>query len=115
KFNPNERVEIWNKVKNGDIKAVLGARSSLFLPFKELGLVIVDEEHDPSFKQQEPAPRYHGRDAAIYYASLFDAKVLLGSATPSIESYYNTQSGKYGLVTLTERYGNVQLPLIEIV
>jgi len=115
KFNPNERVEIWNKIKTGETKVVLGARSSLFLPFKDLGLIIVDEEHDPSFKQQEPAPRYHGRDAAIYYASLFDAKVLLGSATPSIESYFNTQSGKYGLVTLMERYGNVQMPLIQLV
>jgi primosomal protein N' (replication factor Y) len=115
KFNPNERVEIWNKIKSGETKVVLGARSSLFLPFKDLGLIIVDEEHDPSFKQQEPAPRYHGRDAAIYYASLFNAKVLLGSATPSIESYFNTQSGKYGLVNLAERYGNVQMPLIQIV
>ncbi|MEJ7677478.1 MAG: primosomal protein N' [Segetibacter sp.] len=115
KFNPNERVEIWNKIKTGETKVVLGARSSLFLPFKDLGLVIVDEEHDASYKQQEPAPRYHGRDAAVYYASLFNAKVLLGSATPSIESYYNTQTGKYGLVNLTERYGNVQMPLIEII
>lgn len=115
KFNPNERVEIWNKIKTGETKVVLGARSSLFLPFKELGLIIVDEEHDPSYKQQEPAPRYHGRDAAIYYASLFSAKVLLGSATPSLESYYNSRSGKYGLVHLAERYGNVQMPLIEMV
>ena len=115
KFNPNERVEIWNKIKTGETKVVLGARSSLFLPFKDLGLIIVDEEHDPSFKQQEPAPRYQGRDAAIYYAALFNAKVLLGSATPSIESYYNTQTGKYGLVELMERYGNVQMPLIQIV
>lgn len=115
KFNPNERVEIWNKIKIGETKVVLGARSSLFLPFKNLGLIIVDEEHDASFKQQDPAPRYHARDAAIYYASLFNAKVLLGSATPSIESYYNTQVGKYGLVKLNERYGNVKMPLIEIV
>jgi primosomal protein N' (replication factor Y) len=115
KFNPNERVEIWNKIKTGETKVVLGARSSLFLPFKDLGLIIVDEEHDPSYKQQEPAPRYHGRDSAIYYASLFNAKVLLGSATPSIESYYNSQTGKYGLVNLTRRYGNVQMPGIEIV
>jgi primosomal protein N' (replication factor Y) len=116
KFNPNERVEIWNKIKTGETKVVLGARSSLFLPFKDLGLIIVDEEHDASYKQQEPAPRYHGRDTAIYYASLFDnAKVLLGSATPSIESYFNTQTGKYGLVTLTERYGNVQMPAIQLV
>ncbi|MDB5193459.1 MAG: priA [Segetibacter sp.] len=115
KFNPNERVEIWNKIKTGETKVVLGARSSLFLPFKDLGLIIIDEEHDPSYKQQEPAPRYHARDAAIYYASLFNAKVLLGSATPSIESFYNTTLNKYGLVNLTERFGNVQLPVIEIV
>ncbi|HLL43502.1 MAG TPA: primosomal protein N', partial [Segetibacter sp.] len=115
KFSPNERVEIWNKIKTGETKVILGARSSLFLPFKYLGLIIVDEEHDASYKQQEPAPRYHGRDAAIYYASLFNAKVLLGSATPSIESSYNARTGKYGLVHLTERYGNVQMPLMQIV
>jgi primosomal protein N' (replication factor Y) len=115
KFNPSERVEIWNKIKSGETKVVLGARSSLFLPFKDLGLVIIDEEHDSSYKQQEPAPRYHARDAAIYYASLFNAKVLLGTATPSIESYYNCEEGKYGLVVLTERYGNVKLPKIQIV
>ena len=115
KFNPNERVEIWNKVKNGQIKVVLGARSSLFLPFKNLGLIVVDEEHDASYKQQDPAPRYHARDSAIYYASLFGAKVLLGSATPSIESYYNCLQNKYGLVSLSERYGNVDLPVITIV
>lgn len=115
KFNPNERVEIWNKVKNGTIKAVLGARSSLFLPFKNLGLIIADEEHDASYKQQDPAPRYNARDAAIYYASLFNAKVLLGSATPSIESYYNATQNKYGLVELNERFGNVAMPIIEII
>jgi primosomal protein N' (replication factor Y) len=115
KFNANERVEIWNKVKTGETKVVLGARSSLFLPFKDLGLIIADEEHDPSYKQNEPAPRYHARDAAIYSAALFGAKVLLGSATPSLESYHNAQTGKYGLVTLTERFGNVALPTIEIV
>lgn len=115
KFNPNERVEIWNKVKSGEVKIVLGARSSIFLPFNNLQLVIVDEEHDTSYKQQEPAPRYNARDAAIYYASLFGAKVLLGSATPSIETYYNCTQKKYGLVTLTERYGNVSLPQIELV
>lgn len=115
KFNANERVEIWNKVKSGETKIVLGARSSLFLPFNDLGLIIADEEHDPSYKQQEPAPRYHARDAAIYYASLSNAKVLLGSATPSIESYYNAQTNKYGLVILNERFGNVDMPVIEIV
>ncbi len=115
KFNPNERVEIWNKVKNGTIKAVLGARSSLFLPFKNLGLIIADEEHDASYKQQDPAPRYNARDAAIYYASLFNAKVLLGSATPSIESYFNAIQNKYGLVELNERFGDVAMPIIEII
>lgn len=115
KFNPNERVEIWNKVKTGETKVVLGARSSLFLPFKDLALVIADEEHDASYKQQDPAPRYHARDAAIYYAALSDARVLLGSATPSIESYYNCEQQKYGLVTLEERFGQVELPQINII
>jgi primosomal protein N' (replication factor Y) len=116
KFNANERVEIWNKVKTGEIKIVLGARSSLLLPFQNLGLIIVDEEHDASYKQQDPAPRYHARDTAIYYASLFNqAKVVLGSATPAIETYFNAQQNKYGLVTLHERYGNVAMPSIEII
>ena len=100
KFNNNERVELWNKIKTGELKIILGARSALFLPFKNLGLIIVDEEHDPSFKQQEPAPRYNARDAAVFYASLFKAKVLMGSATPSMESYYNALKNKYALVTL---------------
>ena len=115
KFNNNERVELWNKIKSGEIRIVLGARSALFLPFKELGLIVVDEEHDNSFKQQDPAPRYNARDAAVYYASLYGAKVLLGSATPSIETYYNTEKGKYGLVELNERFGGVLLPTIEII
>lgn len=115
KFNEQERIEIWNKVRTGELKIVLGARSALFLPFKELGLIIVDEEHDASFKQQDPAPRYNARDAAIYYASLFNAKVLLGSATPSLESYSNAMQHKYGLVYLEERYGGIKLPEIEIV
>lgn len=115
KFSQNERVEIWNKVKNGEMKIVLGARSSVFLPYQNLGLIIVDEEHDTSYKQQDPAPRYNGRDAAIYFASLFGANVLMGSATPSLESYHNAVSGKYGLTELLQRYGDFQLPLIEIV
>jgi primosomal protein N' (replication factor Y) len=115
KFNQNERVEIWNKVKSGELKIVLGARSSLFLPFIDLGLVVTDEEHDASYKQQDPAPRYHARDAAVYYASLFKAKVLLGSATPSIESYYNAQTQKYGLAVLNERFGGVNMPVITII
>ncbi len=122
KFTQNERVEIWNKVKNGELKVVLGARSSIFLPYNNLGLIICDEEYDTSFKQQDPAPRYNGRDAAIYFASLFHsvnngkgANVLLGSATPSLESYHNAATGKYGLVELMQRYGDVHLPPIEII
>lgn len=115
KFNANERAELWNKVKSGDIKIILGARSALFLPFRNLGLIIADEEHDASYKQHDPAPRYHARDAAVYYASLFGANVLLGSATPSIESYYNTQTSKYALAELHERFGEGVLPAIEII
>ena len=115
KFSQNERVEIWNKVKNGELRVILGARSSVFLPYQNLGLIICDEEHDTSYKQQEPAPRYNGRDAAIYFASLFNGKTLLGSGTPSVESYYNATTGKYGLVELLQRYGDLKLPLIEMV
>jgi primosomal protein N' (replication factor Y) (superfamily II helicase) len=115
KFSQNERVEIWNKVKNGELRVILGARSSVFLPYQNLGLIICDEEHDSSFKQQEPAPRYNGRDAAIYFASLFGAKTLLGSGTPSVESYYNATTGKYGLVELLQRYGDLKLPTIEMI
>jgi len=115
RFNDQERVEIWKKVRSGETRVVLGARSALFLPFRELGLVIADEEHDASYKQQDPAPRYHARDTAIYLASLFHAKVLLGSATPSLESYYNASQQKYGLVTLSERFNAVPMPSIEVV
>ncbi len=115
KFTQHERIEIWNKVKSGEAKVILGARSSLFLPFSDLALIVCDEEHDASYKQQDPAPRYHARDAAIYFASLFRSKVLLGSATPSLESYFNTTTGKYGLVQLNERYGAVSLPRIELI
>ena len=115
KFSQNERLEIWNKIRTGELKIILGARSAIFLPFLDLGLIVTDEEHDPSYKQQEPAPRYHARDAAIYYASLFGARVLLGSATPSVETYYNAVSGKYALVELMERYGQVKLPDITVV
>jgi len=114
RLNNNERVEIWNRAKEGKA-LVLGARSALFLPFRNLKLVIIDEEHDPSFKQQDPNPRYHGRDAGIYLAQLFGAKVLLGTATPSVESFYNTQVGKYGLVRMPERFGGLELPEVEIV
>lgn len=114
KFNQNERVEIWNKLLNNEYKIVLGARSALFLPFSNLGLIIVDEEHDTSYKQQEPTPRYHARDCAIYLATQHNAKVLLGTATPSFESYFNAANNKYGLVELNERFGNTELPEILI-
>lgn len=116
KFNDNERAETWNKLLNGDnVQVVLGARSAVFLPFQNLGLVIVDEEHEGSYKQQDPAPRYHARNAAIVLAGMFDAKVLLGTATPSIETYYNALSGRYGLVELTKRFENIALPHIEVI
>ena len=117
KYSNNERVEVWNQVLNSSEKAqiVIGARSALFLPFSNLGLIIVDEEHEQTFKQQDPAPRYHARDAAIVLANAQQAKVLLGSATPSIETYFNAQSDKYGLVTITERFGKVQMPEVELV
>lgn len=117
KYNENERVEIWNNVLQSDVKEtnyqiILGPRSALFLPYKNLGLIIVDEEHDYSYKQYDPAPRYNARDAAVYLGILHKAKVLLGSATPSIESYFNTKVGKYSLVELNQRYGDIQLPEI---
>ncbi len=117
KYSNNERVELWKQVLEQSPKAqiVIGARSALFLPFSNLSLIVVDEEHEQTFKQVDPAPRYHARDAAIVLANAHQAKVLLGSATPSIESYFNAQSAKYGLVEITERYGNVQLPEIELV
>ncbi|MEO5775858.1 MAG: primosomal protein N' [Flavobacterium sp.] len=117
KYSNNERVEVWNSVNQNleSAQIVIGARSALFLPFNNLGLIIVDEEHEQTFKQQDPAPRYHARDAAIVLANAHQAKVLLGSATPSIETYYNANSEKFGLVTLTERFGKVQMPEIELV
>ncbi|MFY8166588.1 MAG: replication restart helicase PriA, partial [Sediminibacterium sp.] len=115
KFNPNERVEIWNKVKSGEIKIVLGARSALFLPYNNLSLIIIDEEHDASYKQQDPAPRYQARDTAIYYANLLGAKVVLGSATPSVETYYNAMQNKFGYYHLKERFSEGALPKMQIV
>jgi primosomal protein N' (replication factor Y) (superfamily II helicase) len=121
KYSMFERVEIWNRVientglskdKQGKYQIVLGARSALFLPFSHLGLVIVDEEHDTSYKQYAPAPRYSARDAAIVLAQMHNAKTLLGSATPAIETYFNGKSGKFGYVELTERYGGMELPEI---
>ncbi len=118
KFNNQERVEVWNRTLiegKHQFDIIIGARSSLFLPFSNLGLVIVDEEHETSFKQQDPAPRYHARDTAIYLAGLHKANVLLGSATPSLESYYNAQMGKYAFAKLDKRFGDVKMPDIELV
>ncbi|OKS87224.1 replication restart helicase PriA [Mucilaginibacter polytrichastri] len=115
RFNDQERVEVWQKVLDGSYKIVLGARSSVFLPFADLGLIVVDEEHETSYKQFDPAPRYNARDAAIYLSALYQGKVLLGSATPSIESYYNAQNGKFGFAELKTRYGGVEMPQIEVV
>ena len=122
KFSNAERVEIYNTIKENNSefkiqnsKLILGARSAIFLPFKDLGLIIVDEEHEPSYKQQDPAPRYHARSAAIMMAHWYGAKVLLGTATPSIESYHNALSGKYGLVEMKERFQGLQLPQITMI
>jgi len=110
RFSDSERVEVWSGILDGRFKFVVGVRSSVFLPFDNLGLIIVDEEHDASYKQQEPAPRYHARDVALMIAQLHHAKVLLGSATPSMETYYQCQRDKYGLVKLDKRFGEAQLP-----
>ena len=117
KYSINERVEVWNNLKQNKNKAqiILGARSSVLLPFSYLGLIIVDEEHETSFKQFDPSPRYHARDAAVVLAKIHHAKVLLGSATPSVESFYNAQQKKYGYIKLDRRFGNVSLPDIELV
>jgi len=115
KFNQNERVEIWNTVLKNDpakFRIILGARSSIFLPYRDLGLIIVDEEHESSFKQYDPSPRYNARDAAIVLAHLHTAKVILGSATPCMESYFNATTGKYGLVELNVRFGGLAMPEI---
>ncbi len=117
KYSAHERVEVWNSVLKNSAKAqiVLGARSSIFLPFSNLGLIVVDEEHEQSFKQFDPAPRYHARDTAIVLGNMHSAKVLLGSATPSLESYFNAKQNKYGLVELMQRYNDVMMPEIELV
>ena len=117
KYNNNERIEVWNQVLQNSDKAqvVIGARSALFLPFHDLRFIIVDEEHEQTFKQADPAPRYHARDAAIVLAHSHKAKVLLGSATPSLETYFNAKSKKFGLVEISKRYGNVKMPIIELV
>lgn len=116
KYSDAERVEIWQKqLSKNPYDIILGARSAVFLPFQRLGLVIVDEEHETSYKQQDPAPRYHARSAAIMLAARQKAAVVLGTATPSMESYHNTQTGKYGLVELKERYQGLELPEIQVV
>lgn len=115
KFSNNERVEIWEKVQKGTYKVVAGPRSALWLPYNDIGLIIADEEHDASYKQKDPAPRFHARDAAIYLAGLHQAKVILGSATPAVESLFNVRSGKYAFAELKERYMGVQMPAIEII
>jgi primosomal protein N' (replication factor Y) len=113
KFNDNERAETWqNLLQKDECQVVLGARSAVFLPFKKLGLIIVDEEHEASYKQQDPAPRYNAKNAAIVLASIYNTKTLLGTATPSIETYYNALSDRFGLVTLTQRHQEIELPLI---
>ena len=116
KYSDAERVEIWQKQLSANpYDVILGARSAVFLPFQKLGLVIIDEEHETSYKQQDPAPRYHARSAAIMLAQMFGAKTLLGTATPSLESYHNAKTGKYGLVELTQRYQSIELPEIQVV
>ncbi|MEQ8471836.1 MAG: primosomal protein N' [Marinoscillum sp.] len=112
KYSDNERVEVWQKIQKGEYNFVVGVRSAVFLPFSDLSLIIVDEEHESSFKQHEPAPRYHARDAAVYLASIFHAKTLLGTATPAMETYTNALEGKYGLVNLEERFGQVAIPKV---
>lgn len=114
RFTDDERAELWQQLVDKRIQVVLGARSAIFLPFSELGLVVVDEEHDPSYKQTDPAPRYHARDAALWLARSHDAAVVLGSATPSVESWQLAHQQKYGLVQLQERFGGVQLPDIQL-
>ena len=116
KYSDAERVEIWQKqLSKNPYDVILGARSAVFLPFQNLGLVIIDEEHETSYKQQDPAPRYHARSAAIMLAQMYGAKVVLGTATPSLESYHNAKTGKYGLVELKERYQGIELPEIQVV
>lgn len=115
KFSNNERIEIWEKVQQGKYKVVVGPRSAIWLPYQQLGIIICDEEHDSSYKQRDPAPRFHARDAAIYLAGLHKAQVILGSATPSIESLYNVMQKKYAYASLKERYLGVKMPAIEFV
>ncbi len=115
RFSDNERVELWHKVRTSQVKIIIGARSSFLLPFKNLELIIVDEEHENTFKQFEPAPRYNAKDAAIYYASVNKINILLGTATPSVETFTLAKQGQYGLVQLNERFGEASLPNVEII
>lgn len=116
KYNNNERVEIYNNVLNNqEVSVIIGVRSAIFLPFQNLGLIIIDEEHESNYKQSDPAPRYHARDVATVMASFINCKILLGSATPSIETYHNVLKGKYGITSLTERYNQSQLPEIKLI
>jgi primosomal protein N' (replication factor Y) (superfamily II helicase) len=121
RFNEQERVEVWNKILESNVdpskgaRLVIGARSALFLPFSRLGLVIVDEEHDHSYKQEDPAPRYNARDAAVVMSAMQDANILLGTATPGMETYFNALSGKYGLVTLSKRHAELEMPIVSLV
>lgn len=114
RFSPSQRAEVWHRTLDPDeehgYKVLIGARSAIFLPFHNLGLVVVDEEHDPSYKQVDPAPRYQGRDTAIYLAHTWNARTILGSATPSVDVYFKAKTGKYGLATMTKRYGGLQMP-----
>jgi len=115
KFSDNERVEIWKKLSNGELSFIVGVRSSVFLPFNNLGLIVIDEEHETSYKQYDPAPRYNARDTALMLAKIHHAKTLLGSATPSVESYHNTETGKWGLVKMKKRFGDAKLPEIVLI
>ncbi len=115
RFSASERTEVWHRTLTGTYQVLLGARSAIFLPFNNLKLVIVDEEHDNSYKQFEPSPRYHARDAALYLARLWGARTVLGSATPSVETYFNALNGKYGLATMKKRYGGFELPEVTCV
>jgi len=115
KFSDNERVEVWKGILDGKFQFVVGVRSSVFLPFDNLGLIIVDEEHETSYKQHDPAPRYNARDVAVIMAYMHKGKVLLGSATPSLESYFHAKNGRYGLVEMKERFGNAALPTFELI
>ena len=115
RMNDSERVEVWNEVSTADCRVVIGARSALFLPFRHLGLIVVDEEHDTSYRQTDTMPHYTAKSATAFLAQIFDAKILLGSATPSIETYAMASVGRIGLVRLDERYGEIRMPDIELI